>query len=204
MKTSPFIACGLILAAGKSSRMGLFKTNLPWKDTTVLGSVIRNMAAGGLNRIYIVVSPKRIPQIPDVSRDTKVEIIENRNADEDEMLGSIQTGLRQLPPETDYVLICPGDQPTIEPEVVRLLLKRMNETGAQIIFPSYRMRRGHPWVISRDEWKSILELSKDESVRKFIQARSDAIEYVCFEFDPPEDMDTPEDYQSLLKRYGVE
>jgi CTP:molybdopterin cytidylyltransferase MocA len=128
--------------------------------------------------------------------------IENPRADVDEMLVSIQTGLSALPKEIEYAFICLGDQPTIRSEVVDELLGEVEKSGASVIFPSYRMRRGNPWVVKRNEWQGILELTKEETVRTFIQSRAEDIHYKCFDFDPPDDMDTPDEYQSLLLKTG--
>ncbi len=195
-------ACGLILAAGKSSRMGQPKPNLPWGETTVLGSVIHNLVEGGLKKIFIVISPSRKPVLLPEKFNADIVWIENPRADVDEMLVSIQTGLSSLPKEIEYAFICLGDQPTIRAEVVDELLGEVEKSGASLIFPSYRMRRGHPWVVKRNEWQGILELTKDDTVRTFIQSRAADIHYKCFDFDPPDDMDTPDEYQSLLLKMG--
>jgi molybdenum cofactor cytidylyltransferase len=195
-------ACGLILAAGKSSRMGRLKSNLPWRNTTVLGSVIQNLVEGGLTNIYIVISPERKPNKFPIIEGVTLHWVENPRADVDEMLVSIQTGLSALPQSVEYAFICLGDQPTIRPDVVNKLLDQLETHGASLLFPSYRMRRGHPWVVRRDEWPNILTLRKEDTVRTFIQSHAADIHYITFDFDPPEDMDTPEEYQKLFERSG--
>jgi CTP:molybdopterin cytidylyltransferase MocA len=44
---------GLVLAAGKSSRMGQPKMDLPWGNTSILGAVI-NQLHGGELRLFIL------------------------------------------------------------------------------------------------------------------------------------------------------
>ena len=45
---------GIVLAAGGSSRFGSPKQLLPWKDTTILNSVVRTAIASGLEPVIVV------------------------------------------------------------------------------------------------------------------------------------------------------
>lgn len=191
----------LILAAGKSTRMGTYKLNLPWYDTTVFGSVIRNLRDGGISRFFIVCSSNRKPVEPSNLSGVKLDWIENPKADTEEMLVSIQAGLNAIPSDVEYVFICLGDQPTINPQVIGALIDELSPERLLII-PSYRMRRGHPWVVKRDLWPEITRLDKNNTVRTFIDSCADKIHYVSFDMKRPDDMDTPDDYQKLLKETG--
>lgn len=194
---------GLIVAAGRSERMGRPKLNLAWGDTTVLGQVIRALAEGGVMRVFIVINPLRKPVIPDGLPDIEINWIENPAAETSEMLTSIQTGLSALPGDVQYALICLGDQPTIRPDVVQTMLNALHASGQKLVFPSYRFRRGHPWGVHREHWTEICVLSSTDTVRSFIQPHADSIHYVNFDMDPPEDMDTPEMYEHLKKVSGL-
>lgn len=194
---------GLILAAGRSERMGEPKLNLPWGKTTVLGQVIKSLVDGGLNRIFIVINPLRRPIVPEELPNMEITWIENPAAETNEMLKSIQTGLSALPPEIKNTLICLGDQPTIQPEVVKNVMEAANETEETLIFPSYRYRRGHPWVVNRKYWPEICSLSDSDTVRTFIESHAREIHYVNVDNDAPEDMDTPEMYLRLKHAAGM-
>lgn len=205
MITQPSIKshAALILAAGKSTRMGTYKINLPWHDTTVLGSVIRNLRDGGISRFFIVFSPNRKPLNPSDLSGVELNWIENPQAETEEMLVSIQTGLDAIPLDVDYVFICLGDQPTIKPQVIRALINELSPER-QLIIPSYKMRRGHPWVVKRDLWSDITRLDKNNTVRTFIESCADKIHYVSFDMERPDDLDTPDDYKKLLIETGYE
>lgn len=193
--------CGLILAAGRSTRMGTFKLNLPWGDTTVFGSVVRNLFKGGISRIFVVHSSNRLPVVPSSLSGLIINWIENLEADTEEMLVSIQAGISALPEDVEYVFISLGDQPTIKPEVIATLLNELSPEKL-IVIPSYRMRRGHPWVVKRDLWPEITRLEKDMTVRSFIDKWADKIHYVSFDMERPEDLDTPDDYKRLHEEIG--
>jgi CTP:molybdopterin cytidylyltransferase MocA len=126
---SNFQIAGLIVAAGRSERMGSPKLNLSWGDTTVLGQVIRALADGGVTRVFVVINPLRKPLIPDGLPDIEINWIENPAAETSEMLTSIQTGLSALPQDVQFALICLGDQPTIRPDVVQTILNALINSG---------------------------------------------------------------------------
>lgn len=194
--------CGVILAAGKSSRMGQPKLNLPWKNTTVLGAVVNTLEKGGLNHIFIVINPLRKPEDPGFSRGIEVTWVENADAETEDMLVSIQTGIRALPKEAEFVFICLGDQPTIQASVIAELKRAAIQQKSTVLFPSFRMHRGHPWLVGREHWPEILEMDRGDTIRTFIKRHAEDIFYVNFDSDPPADMDTPEEYQALIRRFG--
>jgi molybdenum cofactor cytidylyltransferase len=193
---------GVILAAGKSSRMGQPKMDLPWGKTTVLGSVISRFHLGGINSIYVVVNPLRKPQPVGEIYGLSIIFINNPDAEVEDMLVSIQKGLRSLPSTCQYAMICPGDQPTISETTIKMLLDAASLGNRKLIFPSYRMRRGHPWMIHKDLWNEILLLKNDDNVRTVIDHHANEIFYVNIDTDRPADIDTPEDYQDLQKKSG--
>jgi molybdenum cofactor cytidylyltransferase len=193
---------GLVLAAGKSSRMGQPKMDLPWGNTSILGAVINQLHGGGIETIHIVVNPWRKP-VPSLRfSDLDIHWIENPDAEVEDMLVSIQTGLRSLPAQCQYAMICPGDQPMIAETTVKAILAAAANGNEKLVFPSYHMHRGHPWMVHRDLWKDILSLENKDSVRTFITQYQNEIFYVNIDADPPVDIDTPEDYQRLIQSIG--
>jgi molybdenum cofactor cytidylyltransferase len=113
------------------------------------------------------------------------------------MLSSIQCGLRDLTQESiGAALIALGDQPQVEESSVRRVCEAFLQTKSPLVVPSYRMRRGHPWLVARTLWNEILGLSPDQTPRNFLNAHAEDIHYV--ELDSPSilaDLDTPEDYR---------
>jgi molybdenum cofactor cytidylyltransferase len=115
------------------------------------------------------------------------------------MLSSVKVGINNLRFDSNAALIVLGDQPQIEVEVVRKIIVKYDTTNAKIIVPSYKMHRGHPWLIDRYFWGEIIDLNPLNTLREFINKHQDTITYV--NVDTPsilEDLDTPEDY--LLHR----
>jgi molybdenum cofactor cytidylyltransferase len=178
----------IVLAAGRSVRMGRQKLLLPWSDTTVLGKVVQTLQNAGVADMIIVTNSETANSISDL----KLPVTLN---DDGEMLASIQCGLRAIKPSAEAALICLGDQPQIEEGSARRVCEAFEKTGAHLVVPSYQMKRGHPWLAARPIWSEILAMEEGQSMRGFMKAHSNEIHYAIL--DTPtilQDLDTPEDY----------
>jgi molybdenum cofactor cytidylyltransferase len=178
----------IILAAGKSIRMGQQKMLMPWGNTTVLGKVIETLQSAEVEDITLVTNSITALQITSY----KLPITLN---DGGEMLESIQLGLQAQKPTVEATLICLGDQPQVEESSVRSVCDAFRQNKSSIVVPSYQMRRGHPWLIARGLWDEVLQMRAPESMRDFLNTHKGDVFYV--EHNSPsilQDLDTPADY----------
>ena len=188
----------VVLAAGRSRRMGQPKMDLAWGKTTVLGKVVQVLSSAGLRKI-MVVSGESSLNFPDVLQGAPAQMVYNPPGAED-MLVSVQTGLRALsqsdtPPQAAMIVL--GDQPQIEVEIVLALLQAFWQHGKSIIAPSYHNRRGHPWLLGRSLWQDVLSLQSPRTLRDFLNERAAKIWYVNVESDSIlKDLDSFEAYLS--------
>jgi molybdenum cofactor cytidylyltransferase len=190
----------VVLAAGRSERMGQPKMDLPWSNTTILGhilSIIEQCFIGGVKVVY---SLNRTPKAKFQFEKNGIEWIVNPIAEKGEMLSSIKVGLASLPEECQFAMVFLGDQPTIELKVILEMVKAIHSSEKRLVFPSYKFRRGHPWIVHKYYWNEIQQLSDEQSVRTFINAHAEEISYVNFDMDAPEDLDTPQIYEEIKKR----
>src|SRR4030067_719174 len=89
----------------------------------------------------------------------------------------------------------------VQESVVRGILQRFEQEQVPLIVPSYKMRRGHPWLVSRTLWPAILDLKSASSTREFLMKYASQITYLIVETPSVvEDLDTPEEYQQQIKR----
>jgi len=197
----PSQIAALVLAAGQSRRMGRPKMLLPWGGTTVLGKVIDTILRAGMADI-LVISGSENQQIESLALQLGVRSLFNPAYAQSDMLGSIQCGLRALASQSSAgqapapgALICLGDQPQIEATTVRLVRDTFLNTHANLVVPSYQMRRGHPWLVARPRWDDLLRMQPGRSPREFLNTYAGEIEYVTVNSRSViEDLDTPEDY----------
>jgi len=193
----------LVLAAGKSSRMGQSKVLLPWGRETVLEAIIRQLYTARLEHIAVVTghSANRVARI---AERYGAQIVYNPDYESGEMLSSVQAGLRALDERFDGVLIVLGDQPQLQGYVIARVLEAYASGGKGIVIPSFEMRRGHPVLFGRRHWRGLLELPASGAPRDLVNANADDIAYVNVSTDSIlQDIDTPEDYERALRRAGL-
>jgi molybdenum cofactor cytidylyltransferase len=197
----------LVLAAGRSQRMGRPKMTLPLGASTVIGQVVASLAQAGLERILVVTGADRQGVEQALSRlpsGPVVETVYNPAFAAGEMLSSLQAGLRALGATCQAALVALGDQPQIQPEVARAVLAAYTAGMAPLVVPSYRLRRGHPWIVDRLLWKALFALQPDHSPRHFLAEYHQSIEYVVVDTNSIlMDIDTPEDYAGLSSEQSL-
>ncbi|GAB4471573.1 MAG: hypothetical protein Kow0088_05440 [Anaerolineales bacterium] len=192
----------IILAAGRSLRMGAPKLALPWGKTTVLGAVIQALAEGGLplglqGILVVTGGHQRIIENLLDQMQSPVPIRWTFNPHyQGEMVLSLQEGLKHTQPNTRAALIALGDQPQILASTVQSILTCYQNGAHSLIAPSYQMRRGHPWLVERSLWGDILSLSASQTLRDFFNKQAEKVHYLIV--DTPsvlKDLDTPAEYQ---------
>jgi molybdenum cofactor cytidylyltransferase len=185
----------VILAAGRSERMGRPKMLLPWGQETVLTHVISVFKKAGLEDILVITGGAR-KQVEELVSNLGVKTVYNEEFERGEMLSSIQRGVRALTRQTQAILIGLGDQPQVQEGSVRIVCDAFHATRSQIVVPSFQMRRGHPWLVARPLWSELLAMKPPQTPRDFLNMHANEIHYV--DVDDPNilaDLDTPEDYQ---------
>jgi molybdenum cofactor cytidylyltransferase len=183
----------LILAAGQSKRMGQPKMCLPWGEKTVLEQVIDTFKAVSVDQILVITGGDR--EQVEMLVGELAQVVFNPEFAKGEMLSSVQVGLARIKPKTKAVLVALGDQPQVQKRCVQLVMDAYHESGASIIVPSFKMRRGHPWLVAHPHWDEILRMDSPDSLRGFLHRHADEICYVTVDSDSIlQDLDTPEDY----------
>ena len=197
----------IVLAAGQSKRMGRSKLDLPWAGSTVIAHVVQTLALGakdhGLNRIIVVVggAHQQVSKaLTATSLDIQLQLQLNHEYATSDMSASLKAGLRCLNDESAAMVVL-GDQPQLHSDVVALLAQTYQATRAPLIVPSFKMQRGHPWIVDRSLWSELLELPPEFTLRHFLSLHADQIYYVNVKTSTIlQDLDTPEDYQKYAPK----
>jgi molybdenum cofactor cytidylyltransferase len=189
----------IVVAAGLSTRMGSPKMLLKWKNSTVLEIVLTTVTQSLFDEVILVYGAFR-EEILDIAKEFPIHAIYNPVFANGSMLNSLQTGLLAISNNPDGFMIILGDQPRLSNETIGKLAADFKEQQAKLIIPSYQMRRGHPWLIKYSLKSEILALKEPETLRDFLKNHEKDIHYTLVD-DPDilSDLDTPEDYQRLLK-----
>jgi CTP:molybdopterin cytidylyltransferase MocA len=185
----------IVLAAGRSRRMGAFKPLLPFGNQTVIESSIANLRAAGISDIVVVVG-HRGDEIRQALAGADASFASNSNPDTP-MSASIAVGLREIKRESQAVLITPVDHPAIPGETIELILNAW-DGGAPLVQPEYEGRGGHPVLVDRKYFTELLHLDSESGLRGFFQShRADTHRLPVSSPFVARDMDTWEDYLTL-------
>ena len=184
----------IVLAAGQSVRMGRQKMLLPWGGTTVIGRVLSILVEAGLDDIYVVTGGIHA-ELTELLQGSAARLVYNPSYANGEMLTSVQVGLKDIDDGADAALVVLGDQPQIEPDVVRKIVERYQATRHDLIVPSYKMHRGHPWLVGKLYWEEILALAPPLTLHEFLNSHNQVIDYLeVATSSVVQDLDTQEDY----------
>jgi molybdenum cofactor cytidylyltransferase len=186
--------CGLVLAAGGSSRLGQPKQLLPFGDATLLDRVLDNARACGFDQLLVTLGGAAVEVRARVDL-SGVKVVDNEDFDEG-CSSSIATALKLVDPRCDVVVLMLGDQPGVGPTTVRTLLARRH--GAAIAVCRYDDGIGHPFAFARETFGQLLDLQGDKAVWKLIEQRRDEVVEVRQRGPVPPDVDTWEDYNALV------
>jgi molybdenum cofactor cytidylyltransferase len=187
--------CAIVLAAGRSTRMGAQKLLLPFGRSTVLGEVVHALSVPEVSRTFVVTGTGGAVAGALAGRD--VSVVTNPDA-ESEMLDSVRCGLRALPQNCDAVLVTPGDLPRLTPDLVRTLISAFRESGKGIVVPVFAGRRGHPLLFSTRYAAEVLMQYDDVGLRGLPRAHADDVLELSVTDDAVlNDVDSPTDYERL-------
>jgi molybdenum cofactor cytidylyltransferase len=190
----------VVLAAGRSQRMGQPKLILPWGDTTIIGRVVSVLATAQIDEIVVVTGGAQIA-VEKILRDTPARTVFNPDYANGEMSSTLKVGLRAFLEKVEAALIVLGDQPQIELGVVQSVLEVYRQEAALLVVPSYQMRRGHPWIVARTFWPEIDQISPPKTLRDFLNQHQPETRFVNVNnASILQDLDMPQDYQRFRPR----
>jgi len=184
----------ILLAAGRSSRMGAFKPLLPFGNKTVIECCIDYLRDGGVEEIVVVLGHRADDIRQQVSGKVKFAL----NPDPDSAMGvSIAAGARELPETAQATLIALVDHPAVPPTVVSTLLDSWKR-GARLVIPTWQGRGGHPVLVDLSFKAELLDLPERGGLRALFETHRNEVTRVPVE-SPfiARDMDTWDDYTSL-------
>jgi molybdenum cofactor cytidylyltransferase len=186
--------CAVVLAAGRSVRMGRQKLLLPLGGKRVITRVVDELLRSPVEHILVVVG-RDGELIREALRDHLVQFVENPDLDSD-MLGSIRCGLRALPTICDGILVAVGDQPGILGELVGEMIRSFRSGNSRIVVPDFEGRRGHPVLLSTQYREELLHRHDGNGLRGLLDAHAEEVlQMAVTSRSVIEDMDTPDDYE---------
>jgi molybdenum cofactor cytidylyltransferase len=199
--------CGVILAAGESSRMGRDKALLPWPPQptgTVSGGTFLSAAidlfAPYVDMVLVVVG-KNEPNVGPVVYARGASLVVNPDPDRGQF-SSLQSGLHEvLNRGRDAAMITLVDRPPVNSRTIQFLNAAFEKTLPEskwAVVPEYQGKHGHPILAAREMIEAFLRAPASSSAREVEHAHPDKIAYIPVD-DPliVANVDTPEQYAAF-------
>jgi len=200
--------CGVILAAGQSSRMGRDKALLPWPKTdatnptaprsTLLSSSIH--ALSDPCDFVLVVAGANADNLRPVIYGCGADLVVNP-APERGQFSSLQVGLQEvLNRGRDSAMVTLVDRPPLQPETLAALVEAFvsRAHGTWAVVPEYQGAHGHPILIGREMIEAFLRAPATAIAREVEHAHQQRVAYLeTSDALVITNLDTPEAYSSV-------
>lgn len=183
----------IILAAGRSARLGSPKQLLEYKGRTLLEHAID--VAKPLGEVIVVTGAAPVDEH---INDPDIVLLRN-NQWEEGMGSSIRCGIRYVMDrgcEAAIIMVC--DQPYVTTALLGKLLGLYKAEGKGIVASVYDERPGTPALFDRSVFERLLLLRGDKGAKQVIMDHKEIASFLPF----PEgitDIDTPSDYEKLRR-----
>jgi molybdenum cofactor cytidylyltransferase len=189
----------LVLAAGKSSRMGVPKQLLKVKGKTLLDITLENAKKINSENFFCVLGANANKVKNEIS-EKKVQLVFNKNFEKG-LSSSIVCGvtfIKKKDPNFEAILILLADQPEVSAEYLRQLIEVHKRNPSKIVATSYKNNAGVPVIFPKQYFEKLQFLEGDKGAQQFIN--NHVLETIQFQTKKPFlDIDTQEEYQSYLK-----
>jgi molybdenum cofactor cytidylyltransferase len=191
---------GLLLAAGKSERMGRLKPLLPLGEETFLSCLAKAITRSQLVDWRLVLGHHHEEVLTQVPHFRAKMLI---NADYPKgQLSSLICGLRSLDwNNLDGIMVFLIDHPLISTPMIDQLLDEFSKSPFLIVIPTYNHRRGHPVIFSRPLFEELVTAPLEEGAVIVVRRhQADVLHVPVNSEEILIDIDTPKDYEELLKK----
>lgn len=186
---------GVVLAAGRSNRLGTPKQLLPYRDTTVLGATLDVARQAGFDQLILTLggaaSAVRAAMALDGTDVVVVEDVERGCA------ASLRVALARVHPRATGIVLMLGDQPQVAPATLRRIIDVGPAT--EIMVCRYADGVGHPFWFSRTVFGELARLHGDKGVWKLVHSGRHPVRELAVDGCVPLDVDTWDDYRRLLE-----
>ncbi len=195
--------CGVILAAGESTRMGRDKALLPWPPASVRETFLSAAIQLFLPSVdvVLVVGGKNASALAPVAYANGASMVINPDPARGQF-SSLRAGLHEvLNRGADAAMITLVDRPPVRPQTVATLISAFQQANAErkwAVIPEYQGKHGHPILVGREMLEQFLRAPQTSNARAVERQHEDKIEYIPVD-DPlvALNVDTPGEYDAL-------
>src|SRR5215203_5117862 len=190
----------IVLAAGRSTRMGGPNKLLAELDGNKLVRTVTEQALASKATNVIVVTGHQADLVEQALAGLKVKFVRNPDF-AGGLASSVKAGIATVAEKADGALICLGDMPLIDAQLIdRLIDAFAPDRGQLITVPVAEGRRGNPVLWSRRFFRELMTLDGDTGARHLIAKHTEAVAEVPVEGDSAFlDIDTPQGLEAARR-----
>ena len=182
--------CGILLAAGRSTRFGSDKLLHPLADGTPIALASARAMLAAIPRVVAVVKRDN-PVLARLLAAEDIEVIAAPTVGEC-MGRSIAACIQASACAAGWVVAL-ADMPFIRSHTISLVLAAL-ENGAPLAAPAFRGQRGHPVGFSSRFRERLSVLQNDEGARHILREHQDQLDLIeCMDAGIIRDIDLPGD-----------
>lgn len=164
----------VVLAAGRSARMGQNKLVVDVLGTPMIGRVVDALLASSVERVVVVTGHEQ-ERVQAALAGRDVSFVHNPEHAAG-MSTSLRAGMRALGPGVDAALVCLGDMPWIAPAHIDALIDAFQPVeGREICVPMYQGKRGNPVLFGARLFEEMTQLAGDVGARALIDAHAEVV-----------------------------
>lgn len=194
------LVSGIVLAAGKSERMGRSKALLPIFGSTFLKHIVNQIERSRLFETKVVLGHQSnhiLQRLPEVS---SVVVINEEY--EKGQLSSLQKAILAIDdgPSQGLMLFL-VDHPLVQLKLINEMVRVFSNEKSPIVIPSFQGKRGHPVIFSRELFPDLLAAPQNQGALGVVRKHSKQILHLeCKSEAILIDVDTPEDYSRFVQQ----
>jgi molybdenum cofactor cytidylyltransferase len=192
----------IVLAAGKSTRMGRPKANLPLENgDTFLSRIVRTLCDAAVDDVVVVVGHEADAIVTAFSRTgAAARFVTNPDYESGGQFSSLLRGLSAVDrPGVVAALVTLVDVPFVNANTVRAVIERYHQTHAPIVRPVRGHEHGHPVLIEHSLFDALRRAEPSGGARVVIRAHASASGDVPVDDDGAfRDIDTVGEYERVL------
>jgi molybdenum cofactor cytidylyltransferase len=182
---------GIILAAGKSTRLEGPKQLLYWRGKPLIAYAIETACRAGLDPIIVVHGPEK-DKMRAALAEYSVELVENLEAERGQS-SSIALGMQVLADRAEAAVFLLADMPLVTADLVEALINVHRRTLAAAVAPAFKGQRGNPVLFDCTTFDALGKLRGDKGGRAIFHLYPPLLlewdETALFDIDSPSDLE---------------
>jgi molybdenum cofactor cytidylyltransferase len=191
----------VVLAAGRSSRMGQHKLLLPLGDRPLVAHAVAAACASMADPVLVVLGHEA-ERVRAALPPGRFRIMENPDFARG-IASSLRAGIEAVPPGCAGAIVLLGDQPLVSAQVVDRLVEDARAHPDSIVAATYGGHRGNPVYFPRRYFAELAAVEGDEGGRSVLATHQAYVRLVeCADVASMLDIDLPDDYDRVRQAWA--